>query len=474
MNKRGFAVILVVLAIFLVAIIGFSLFFIGRNIKPPEIIKQLTSIETEWGGIIATDKGFLKINPQGTLEKDSNSQAKIFQPPGINVDNDPKYEAADHLIFRGLYAFSDDGRIIFVGSPNVVSAPKRNTIYSWSIDTTDDPVPLLEIEEGRKIQALVASPDNKQVAIISVLLTGRDLYKNLDKLYPGSSQEELTKIFEEGEKQLQEDLRTISIYNLKTGKAVNLLKLNEPSPSREGRSRPAKLLWNKTGLFVIEPTDPHIFNPQTGESIVTIAPVGSFEVISPDGSKYYDRRRSVVRKTTDNELVAKLYAPEFISEEQVDENADLEKQIVWVGPAAFSPDSTRVIVSGEGAYKTNFMIWELDTETGKTIKIGDLNILPYEDVSKPETRKRLGMSFSLHELFYHPLGDQILFVLEIFENPHLKGAYRSGYFPETNLFQLKRGENKAEDLGLLPSRESSHVDPESISFLGWYKSSSKR
>lgn len=255
---------------------------------------------------------------------------------------------------------------------------------------------------------------------------------------------------------MEQELATLLIYDLKNGGLASTIKLQiiEGKPPRESAD---KLIWKPSGLFVFEWREIILFNPQNGQIIDTIrderrggaAPLGGSIIFSPDGSKYYDPvvATLAVRKIPGGEIIGKVDAPEAIGKEQVDEKTDLKNRFGWAGPSVFSQDSKKLLIQMRSIDQTNFMIWELDLESGKTQKIGDSGILKFGSIPVDQIK-----SLFLF-MTYSPTGDRIFFAAN----------YPTGdKIGATDLFQLKRGEQKAEFID--------SFDGLNVFFLGWYLS----
>ena len=409
-----------------------------KTVKPS--LAPETSVKKEWVGIVETKKGLVKLSPQGILERDSSSKVKAVIPPWSKALDEGDAVPRDLL---------QDGQIVFTGSPKIPSATKEHILYSWTVDSSTSPTPLLKLSNGQKIQSFAVSPNGKQVGIISITRTQEEIYE--DQSLRGLPTEEARKIVEERNKQLEQEIATISIYDLEKGKLVNTLKLQ----LIEGKPRGSadKLVWKTSGLFVLGSREVTLFNPQRGQLIDTIrdegrtgaGPLRDSILFSPDGLMFFDPIQSTVRKIPGGEIIARFEAPEIVSPERIDETKDLENQIMWVGPSVFSQDSKRVILQGRSVTQKNFIIWELDLESGKTQKIGDSGILKFGSIPVDQIK-----SLFLF-MTYSPTGDRIIFAAN----------YPTGdKIVATDLFQLKKGEQKAEFIDLF--------DGLNVFFLGWY------
>lgn len=443
MSNKGFASVLSVIFILVAVLIAGSIFFVfKKNINIPEIIQQTSPSYKEWFGVIATKDGLVKIDPQGKLERDSSNKVKVIVPPWLQAFNEGTTTP---------FVLLEDGQAVFVGSPKISSATTmENTIYSWPVDSSREPQPLLQILEGQKIRSFAISPDYRQAAVISVTRTADEIYEGEE--LRNLSLEESKKILEERTKQLEEELGIVSVYDLKTGAVTNKLELK--AIENISRESAAKLIWKKTGLLVLELRELNLFNPQNGQIVDTIedtsniqgrtGPLRDIILVSPDGSKYFHPTESTVRKIPGGEIIAKINATEIVNPDSIDENKDLKQQIIWAGPAAFSEDSKKLLFQGRSVTQNNFIIWELDLESGQTGKIGDSEIL--KSGSIPVAKIKSLFLF----LTYSPLGDRIFFAAN----------YPAGDPAATDLFQLKQGEQKAEFINLF--------DGIDVSFSGWY------
>ena len=442
MSNKGFASVLLVIFILVAVLIAGSIFFILKDdIDIPKIIQQTSPSSKEWFGVIATKDGLVKIDPQGKLERDSSNKVKIIVPPWSKALDEGVAVPRDLL---------EDGRIVFIGSPKIPLATKENILYSWAVDSSTSPSPLLELSNGQKIQSFAISPDHKQVAVISVTRTADEIYEGEE--LRNLSLEESKQIIEERTKKLEGELGIVSIFDIKTGEVTNELVLKPVENS--SRDTAAKLIWKKPGLLVLELRELNLYYPQNGQIIDTIEdtswiqgrtePLRDVILVSPDGSMYFNPAESSVRKIPVGEIIAKITAPEIVNPESIDESKDLEQQIIWAGHSAFSEDSKKLVVQGRSVTQNNFIVWELDLESGQTKKIGDSEILKFGSI--PVAKLKSLFLF----LTYSPLGDRIFFAAN----------YPDGDPAATDLFQLKQGEQKAEFINLF--------DGINISFLGWY------
>lgn len=428
---------LIVSIVILFLMIFGGLFWYLHFQKPKKSKKQ-------WVGLLITDKGLVKINPQGILEKDAESQVKDIDSP-VHI----------HKLLQ-------DGRILFIGSPETPQSPQQNIIYVWNVDFTENPKPLLEAPADQKIQAFALSPDKKLAAVTFVTKTESDMqqevYEKLDNqgLEKEKWSKEYEKIFAELEKELQEKRRIITIYETSTSRVVKTLKLEPLKPPSRRIGTLGRLLWNEAGLFALDHLETVLFDPNSWQVKQIIPYNWESILISPDGSKYLITDVNLaVRKIPGGEIIAKFNAPEFIAPEQVDGNKDDLEQIGWLGPSVFSQDSKKLLIQGRSiGTQTNFMIWELDTESGKTQKIGDSEILHntgLKDQLTPDEWRRTRKKSAFHFLVYCPTGEKIFFAV------NYPFGDRQG---STDLYQLKLGQPKAEFIHSFNSKM--------VGFWGWY------
>ena len=437
--KISLFVLIGVLIFIVLATAGFIFF---KTVKPS--LTPETSVKKERVGIVETKKGLVKLSPQGILQRDSSSKVKAVIPPWSKALDEGVAVPRDLL---------QDGQIVFTGSPKIPSATKEHILYSWTVDSSAPPTSLLELSNGQKIQTFAVSPDRSKIAIISVTRTQEEIYE--DQSLKDIPVEEVKKIIEERNKQLEQELATISIYDHQRRELVNTIKLKLV----EGKPRESadKLVWKPTGLFVLGLWEITLFNPKDGQTIDTIrdegragaAPLSGSIIISSDGSKYYDPvvATLAVRKIPGGEIIGKVDAPEAIGKERVDEKTDLKNRFGWVGPSVFSQDSKKLLIQMRSIDQTNFMIWELDLESGKTQKIGDSEILKFQAIPVDQLK-----SLFLF-MAYSPTADRIIFATN----------YPAGDKTGTaGIFQLKRGEQIAELIDLFGGLN--------VFFLGWYLS----
>lgn len=257
--------------------------------------------------------------------------------------------------------------------------------------------------------------------------------------------------------QLLEELRTIRIYDTKTGKVLRTIQKEWRSLSSR-KVYGGRLIWNKTGLFVIDRPEILVFNSQNWQIIATIpdkavSPILSLVhtiLISPDGTKYFVPETGEIREILGNELIGIIDIPELAE-------IPFPSTIVWVGPVSFSRDSKKVLAQYRSSGQSNFVILEFNTETKETRTIGDsslIRLLPYE---QEILREELKSTF--YFITYSPDGEGIIFSSNL---PTLEKK------SSTDLFWLKLEEQKAE---LRASFETSTrlFGGQDVYFFGWYK-----
>lgn len=453
MREKGFVLPLILVIVALATVISVALFFgIKQKINPQqESLKKVAS--REWIGLLRIKEGFVKINAQGVLEKDSGSKLKTLVPPGLKIEEISRLELLE------------DGRIVFVGSPDIFLAQKVDTVYFWLIDSPGSSKPLFKITEGQKIQSFAMSSDYRNVAIGSVTRTSSETLEGLEGLSFGS--DEFKKVAQEREKQLQEESRTITIYDINSSKVIQTLKLKLMDPPSRRTGAPG-LIWRKNRLFAEDIYEITVFDSSTWENLGTVKNDESITgplqpstiVISPDGTKYYNITTLEVRSIPENKLITRLNVPEFITLQQVNENTG-EDKIVHPGLAAFSLDSKKIIIEGTSLGETYFVIWEMDLESGVSKKVGDFYSLDYESLT--ERTKLINDKKGILFIDFTPSDEKIIFSVYS-EKEHTKSRL--------DFFSLKLGEEKTQYHHNF-AEVSGFPDLGNISFLGWYLSQSE-
>lgn len=455
-NQSGVFVI-GILAIVVLFIMGIGLYFFkirSQSLTPGQSkrISETAVSKKEWHGIIATKKGFVKINADGQIENGADNQPAFFLPLGTEADYAKNF---GNYTF-GTATFKDlqllpDGKLVFSGSAKQQSAAKENTIYSWLIDSKETPKALVQLPEGQKIQSFAFSPDSKSVAVIAVTRTsGTELYEGIDS--KALSLQEQLKIYQQRVKDLQEQLRTISIYDISTTKAVNTIKLS--SSTRDGTTQ---LIWRKQGLFAKDFDKIILFNPDTGK-IITESPDNPNQsmVVSSDGSKFFDIRMLTLHDTLKNKTTGQMNIPELIAPEEFKQGMDAEQYFIFLGPATFSPDSKKIALEAGSVSLNNFRIWEQNFENGKTRKLVDLNTLGLD--STLGTKLRHYVPF----MTYNPTGTKLVFAL-YGDNPD---TYTGGGLIDVVSLDLTTLKEFRNDFFV----EMNNL--RELSFLGWYQAAS--
>ncbi|MEK7510585.1 MAG: hypothetical protein AAB567_03520 [Patescibacteria group bacterium] len=459
-HRRVFVIFgAVILVLILVAVLLWRFFLV----TPEEPFGEKKPI-----GILVTTEGFVKVNPQGFIEKDGSGNRVFFVTPGIEdwAKLHPNTKSALKL------SLLDDGRLLFIGAPEASPMFTKNTIYAWDMDHLDHPKPFFEKGETHTIESFAISPDKNQIAIISH--KGSDI----ENLEVGS--EEWQRRVKEQEEFLQEELRTISLHDLQSGKLLRLMKIAPLEPPLR-RATAGTIVWTERGLFVYS-YKPYLtlFDPETSEIINDFELEGEHMHIFPDGLKYY-RTDGVIGTFPDGTIIAKFAAAEYVSSEEIrSKNIDLQdipEKIISVGrhPSSYdsiSDDGERMILSGLNAFRDKFVIWEFIPETGGLVKIADETFLPF-DWASPEQLKSVDPKFSIPEFFYSPNEERIFFILESFEEPAGLGTPKrpDSRIPQADLFVIERGAKKAVHLAQLPSRTRPPYFRSA--FLGWYQPTNK-
>lgn len=455
-NQSGVFVI-GLFAIVALFIIGIALYFFktrSQSLTPGQSkrISETAVSKKEWHGIIATKKGFVKINADGQIENGADNQPAFFLPPGTEADyakNFGNYTFGT-VTFKGLQLLPD-GKLVFSGSTKQQSAAKENTIYSWLIDSKETPKALVQLPEGQNIQSFAFSPDSKSVAVIAVTQTTAELYhEEIDS--KALSQQEQLKIYQQRAKDLQEQLGTISIYDVATAKAMNSIKLD--TSMRDGITQ---LIWSEQGLFVKDYDKIILLNPSTGQ-VVTKSQDNPNQsiVVSTDGSQFLDMQTLTLYDTSKNKATGQMNIPELIAPEEFKQGMDADQYFIFLGPATFSPHSQNVALEAGSVSLKNFRIWEQNFENGKTRKLVDLNTLGLD--STLGTKLRHYVPF----MTYNPTGTKLVFAL-YGENPDTHVVGRLIDVVSLDLTTLKAFRNNfLVEMNNL--RE--------LSFLGWYQAAS--
>lgn len=439
--KKGLALPLILFIFFLIiaSIIGVFLFVKSQN---KEILKN-DQREKQWKGLILTKSGLIQLDEQGVFEKDGGR----YPIPDIKLPIDD----------NNSFTLREDGQLMVVGDPKLSSDFTPNTIYGWLVGAGFNFQPLFSIETGKKIRSYAFSPDNKQIAVTFVTRTSSETLDGIDTSKIGS--DEIKKEIAEREKTLQEELRTITIYDTRTLQVVKVLQLS-PAENPSRRTGSPSLIWNNKGLFVQEYYEFRVFDTNTWKEIgkiknassITELTEANFLVISPDGSSYYNLITLEVRSIPDNKLIVRLNAPEFITQDQINENTQ-EDKMVHPGFATFSNDSKKIIATGTSLRGLYLMFWELDLETGKTRELGDLYTLNFGEKIDYQWKK------TFMPIRHTPSNEKVVISLYQ-EKEHTIGRL--------DYFTIKPGEAKT-DYHERFTEVTGWPELGNVSFLGWYQ-----
>ena len=234
----------------------------------------------EWKGVIWTANGFIKIDSNGMLE---NRQYNPILPKGMSSEyihnNFTGISNLGEDIFKNALQVLNDGRIVFIGSPEISTANQEDTLYSWRIGSLENPKPEFTLPNRQKIERFTYSSDNQYIALISVTLYGKNI-GDIKTLPLNIAQDE----FEKRAKKLSEELKIITIFDVNTRKSVKMLKLDK----KEALSN--RLAWKGNYLYVFDIGMFRVFDMSSYEVVYTSGksasgPIGDDITISPDGTK---------------------------------------------------------------------------------------------------------------------------------------------------------------------------------------------
>ena len=429
----------------------------GRNQVSPTP-RLVNPEQTRLLGLFADERGFLKIDPQTEDIYDDYLQQQPFLPPGVSLDFWESLADAHEKRERFLEVL-EDGRIIFIGSPEIPTAPEENTLYVWSIDSNEEPTPLVRIFENRKVQFFTFSPDKKEAAIVAITKTEEQIYEDEGLLNLGKE-----KRLEEIQKRivtLQDEQRTILVYDVRSNRLVKTLKVGPEIPSSQERGtadyKIRRLVWNESGLFAIpffaDFAESVLLDPRKDQVLATLK-VGydSRNIqISPDG-RYYLGDDLVVRNTLTGTQIARVSLDDFKP----------RYEIISLGPYAFSPDSKKVTVMvASSPIHEDFSILETDINTNETKRVGGTESL--ESVwGSQEKIDLLKVRFIFSSMFYDREGGTYLIILG-YEDPK---SY--GYAPQLSLIKLLSKEERSKVFDL-PALMEKGPGARIVKFIGWYE-----
>jgi hypothetical protein len=402
----------------------------------------------DWKGIIATNKGFIRINSKGEVIK-TNGQVKTVLPPGMRIDylkGFTGYSNNGEDIFKNSLQVLDDGRVAFIGSFNVSTALKENTVYTWQINSQENPRPLFTTEENQKIVRFTISPDKSEIAVISLTLDEEDQY-GLTKNTKDLSKDDINKFYEKRKKQLEE-YGVVSIYTLKDKQLVRKLKI-------ESGDEYDRLAWKGDYLYIFNSFQWWVYEVKTNQLVYQSpkysgGPIGDNVVISPNGTKFIHVPEQLIKV-----LPSKENLINFESYTVVEYNA-------------FSSDSKKMLVQKPKTVDGPIIgdtdkIGEVSLDNGKISVVGAFETLidlPGILSNRMDLQKNSSYSpqrFNLPFIVYNPSGDYVIFAVAGSGNKDVL----------VDLFGLKIGESKAKGNNLTGFDLSTLRD---IAFLGWYQS----
>ncbi|MEK7617081.1 MAG: hypothetical protein AAB414_03425 [Patescibacteria group bacterium] len=414
MNQKGFAPIFVLIGILVLALIAGGVFYLGKinNTSPG------TPSKTEWKGVIWNGKGFITVNSKGEIVKDQNRNVNSVLPPGMKsnyiVKNFTSISNNGEDIFKNAVQLLDDGRLIFIGSSDIGTAIREDTLYSWKFNAQELPKPLMKLPQEKKIRRFTFSPDKKKVAIISISADEKELDKELD---------------------------IIHIFNVDTQQLITNLKIDREN---EDTGLDNRLAWRGNYLYVFTTFQFRVFDMNNNQLFYTSdksesGPMGDNVIISPDGSKfiYMPKQKVEVLQALINPIELKMPA--------------------LINYNAFSFDSKKMLI--QKSKKTDGPligdeIGELNLENGEVDIIGSIESLASELQLDYSTKERY---FLLPFIVYNPAADYIIFPIVADGN-----ALRF-----VDLYSLKLDEQHAktnllEDVEMITTLRD-------FAFLGWYK-----
>ena len=439
--RKG-VIIPLVLIVFMVILVGTTIYlFSGQkllqnpNRRTSTNVDQGYSIDTEqeintkeWTGILWAQKGFIKINTQGQVEKDTTGNATFFLPPGMKAEyiynNFTGISNNGEDIFKNALQLLDNGRLVFIGSPEIKTAIKRNTLYSWQIGSQEYPKPIFELNNGKKIHRFTFSPSKEKVAIVSI--TKDEMEVSL----------ETKDAFQSSLENLRKELGTVNIYNISTNQQLKSIEFEKQS---EGGSR---LAWKGKYLYFFKNRGFWVFDLDKEETIYTESSTqceSDRVVISQDGTKFTCVLDQLVKTVPSKENLVKFEVPTYVSYNAF--SFDSKKLLV-----AKTKDNTSLLSDIDA-------LGELNLNTGKINIIGKLEFL-IEDLHLDRSKEESG--YYLPFAVYNPTGDFVIFTID---------KHGSNYVNSTDIyyFHLEDSKTKVNNLKI------DLATPRDVAFIGWYK-----
>lgn len=399
---------------------------------------QSPSAKGEWKGIIWAENGFIKIDSNGMLE---NQKFNPVLPKGMSPEYiDYNFTGISNLgddIFKNAFQVLNDGRIIFIGSREISTADKEDTLYSWKIGSLENPKPEFTLENGQKVERFIYSPDNKYIALISVTLYAKNIYEELGDIKTTSLKIVQVEI-EKRDKKLSEELKIITIFDVNTKKPIKILKIDKKDEQSN------RLAWKGNYLYVFDNFMFRVFDMSTYEVVYTsgksgTGPIGDGIIISPDGTKYIDVSGQLVKVIPTNENLISFETSTDVSAFSLDSKKLLVEKTTVYGQA---PGDVDVVAFGE-----------VDLEAGKLKMIGAFESLI--DGLKLGASKEVWGYFAPMAV-YNPAGDVVIFTMD---------TQGSGTVYSTDIYALHIGETKAKGNNLKISLGTAR----DVAFMGWYK-----
>lgn len=443
--KVIFITIIGVIFISLIVGAGSYLLILKNNQSISQIDKESTSLplsninqstqspntKGEWKGVIWAKNGFIKIDSAGMLE---NQKFNPTLPKGMSpeyiYDNFTGISNPGEDIFKNAFQVLNDGRIVFIGSREISTANKEDTLYSWKVGSLENPKPEFTLTNGQKIERFTYSSDNQYIALISVTLYAKNIYEEPD----ASRALPLNNVL----KKLSEELKIITIFDVNTKQPIKTLKIDKDDAQSN------RLAWKGNYLYVFDTAMFRVFDMSIYEVVYTSGkgesgPIGDGITISPDGTKYIDVSEQLVKVIPANKNLAGFETP------------------TNVGYNAFSLDSKKLLVQKT---KDNSQLLgdvvafgEVDLEAGKLKMIGTFESLI--DGLKLGASKEVWGYFPPMAI-YNPAGDVVIFTMD---------TQGSGNVYSTDIYAIHLGETKAKGNNLKISLGTAR----DVAFMGWYK-----
>lgn len=403
----------------------------NQNTKMPDA-------KGEWKGVIWAGKGFIKIESNGKLE---NREFSAMLPKGMRSE----YVSSNFTgksnnggdIFKNAFQLLNDGRIVFIGSPEISTAIKEDTLYSWRMGSLEDPRPEFTLPSGQKIERFAYSPDNNQLAVISVTLYPKEIYDlpdNSNLLTFGFAQAEI----EKRTKKLLEELKIVTFFDVNTKKPIKVFNIEKKDQLSN------RLAWRGNYLYVFDSFKFRVFDMNSFEVVYESdesdhGPIGDDITISPDGTKFINVYEQIIKVLPTKENLIQFSEPTV------------------TGYNAFSFDSKKLLVQktreGSGILSDVVAFGEVDLTAGKLKMIGTFESL-IDGLTLDKSKGEWG--YHIPMAVYNPAGDYVIFTVD---------TQGSNYVYSTDIYGLNLEEARVEGNNL----KILLVTDREIAFIGWYR-----